>query len=432
MPPWAQIAIVVLLLAISAFFSISETSMMALNRHRLKHLVRVGNRSARYTLALLQRTDKLLSVILIGNNLINTILSVLITGLAIHYLGASTEVISIATGVVAFLIIVFCEIAPKIIGANYPERIALTLSYILKPLVWLAQPLVWFVNLFVLNLIKMFRIKMDTQQNISLSAEELRTIVLESGKFIPNQHRRILLNLLDLKHITVDDIMTPKARMEVLNMGRSIEAIIEQLETCYHNKLPVFDNDQEAVLGILHIRKTLALLGDPDAFNKETLRTLLTPAYYIPSGTHVLQQLQYFQENHARLGLIVNEYGEVQGLITVEDIIEEMIGKFTTSQPGTDAHVAWDTQGCYVTDAGVSLRELNRQLKINLPLDGPKTLNGLLLESLREIPDASVSIKIANCAMDVLQIDNQVIKTVRIHQPTPQHLTNKRSNQITE
>jgi Mg2+/Co2+ transporter CorB len=273
---------------------------------------------------------------------------------------------------------------------------------------------------------------MDTQQNISLSAEELRTIVLESGKFIPNQHRRILLNLLDLQHITVDDIMTPKARMEVLNMGRPIEAIIEQLETCYHNKLPVFDNDQEAVLGILHIRKTLALLSDPDAFNKETLRTLLTPAYYIPSGTHVLQQLQYFQENHARLGLIVNEYGEVQGLITVEDIIEEMIGKFTTSQPGTDAHVAWDTQGCYVTDAGVSLRELNRQLKINLPLDGPKTLNGLLLESLREIPDASVSIKIANCAMDVLQIDNQVIKTVRIHQPTPQHLNNKRSNHITE
>ena len=406
--------------------------MMALNRHRLQHLVRQGNRSARLTIALLQRTDKLLSVILIGNNLVNTILSVLVTGLAVHYLGASTEVISIATGIVAFLIIVFCEIAPKIIGANHPERIVLTLSYILKPLVWLAQPLVWFINLFVLKLLKLCGVKMDTQQNISLSAEELRSIVLESGKFIPNQHRRILLNLLDLQHITVDDIMTPKGRMEVLNMGRPIEAIIEQLETCYHNKLPVFDNDQETVLGILHIRKTLALLGDSEAFNKETLRILLTPAYYIPSGTHVLQQLQHFQENHARLGLIVNEYGEVQGLITVEDIIEEMIGKFTTSQPGTDAHVAWDTQGCYVTDAGVSLRELNRQLKINLPLDGPKTLNGLLLESLREIPDASVSIKIANCAMDVLQIDNQVIKTVRIHQPSSQHLTDKRSNHTTE
>lgn len=417
MPLWAQIATVVLLLGISAFFSISETSMMALNRHRLAHLVRSGQRGARYTQALLDRTDKLLSVILIGNNLINTILPVLTAGLAIHYLGASTKVISIATGIVAFLIIVFCEIAPKVIGAHYPERVAFAASYVLKPLVWLAWPLVWFVNLFVQGLLKLFGIKIKDQRNLSVSAEELRTIVLESGTFIPHKHRSILLNLFDLKNITVDDIMTPKARMEALNISHSIEDMTMQLQTCYHNKLPVFDNDQETVLGILHIRKTLALLSDPKAFTKDALRTLVTPVYYIPSGTPVLQQLQYFQENHTRLGLIVNEYGEVQGLITVEDIIEEMIGKFTTSQPGADADVAWDAHGYYLTDASVSLRELNRQLNIALPLDGPKTLNGLLLEFLREIPDASVSVKIANCAMDILQIDNQVIKTVRIHRP---------------
>lgn len=417
MPLWAQIAIVILLLGISAFFSISETSMMALNRYRLRHLAHSGQRSARYTQALLQRTDQLLSVILIGNNLVNTILPVFVTALAINYLGDSAQVISITTGIVAFLVIVLCEITPKVIGANYPERIAFSATYILRPLVWFSQPLVWFINLFVHGLFKFLKIEVDNEQNAPISAEELHTIVLESGKFIPRKHRSILLNLFDLKNMTVDDVMTPKARMEVLNIGCTMEEIIDQLETCYHNKLPVFEDDQETVLGILHIRKTLSLLSHPEMLNKEVFRTLPTAAYYIPSGTPVLQQLQYFQENHERLGLIVNEYGEVQGLITVEDIIEEMIGKFTTSQPGTDAQATWDTQGYYLTDASVSLRELNRQLNITLPLDGPKTLNGLLLESLREIPDASVSIKIANCAMDILQIDNQVIKTVRIHRP---------------
>lgn len=394
--------------------------MMALNRHRLRHLARSGQQGARHTQELLKRTDKLLSVILIGNNLVNTILPVLTTALAINYLGASTKVISIATGIIAFLIIVLCEIAPKVIGANYPEKIAFSTSYILRPLVWLAQPLVWFINLFVHALFRVLGIQTIHEQNTAVSAEELRTLVLEAGSFIPRKHRSILLNLFDLKNLTVDDVMIPKARMEILNIDQPMEEIIDQLETCYHNKLPVCEGDQESMIGILHIRKTLALLGQTEEVNKESFRNLLTPVYYIPSGTHVLQQLQYFQENHARLGLIVNEYGEVQGLVTVEDIIEEMIGTFTTSQPGAHHSAIWDAQGHYLTDASVPLRDLNRQLNLSLPLDGPKTLNGLLLEALHEIPDASVSIKIADCAMDILQIDNQVIKTVRIHRPAIQ------------
>lgn len=401
--------------------------MMALNRHRLKHLAKSHKhrtrRGARYTQELLNQTDQLLSVILIGNNLINTIVPVLTTALAVSYFGASATVLSIATAVIAFLIIVLCEIAPKVVGANYPERIALPLSYLLKPLVWFAKPLVWFIHLFVNALFKLLGIRVSNNQDISMSADELRTLVFESASFIPHKHRSILLNLFDLRNITIDDVMTPKARIEMLNLAESEQEILKQLETCYHNKLPVCEGDQDTVIGILHVRKMLSLLGNGQPPSHDDLRTLLTEPYYIPSGTPVFRQLQYFQENQQRLGLIVNEYGEVQGLVTVEDIIEEMVGKFTTSQPSINQHSAWNAQGHYLADGSSSLRDLNRQLGLNLPLDGPKTLNGLLLELLCEIPDASVSVKIAGCAMDILHIDNQIIKTVRIYQPEHQEKT---------
>lgn len=401
--------------------------MMALNRHRLKHLAKSNKprtrRGARYTQELLDHTDQLLSVILIGNNLINTIVPVLTTALAVSYFGASATVLSIATAIIAFLIIVLCEIAPKVVGANYPERIALPLSYLLKPLVSLAKPLVWFIHLFVNALFKLLGIRVSSSQDISMSADELRTLVFESASFIPHKHRSILLNLFDLRNITIDDVMTPKARIEMLNLAQPEQEVLKQLETCYHNKLPVCEGDQDTVIGILHVRKVLSLLGSGQPPNHDDLRALLTEPYYIPSGTPVFRQLQYFQENHQRLGLIVNEYGEVQGIVTVEDIIEEMIGKFTTSQPGINQHSAWNAQGQYLADGSSSLRDLNRQLGLSLPLDGPKTLNGLLLELLCEIPDASVSVKIAGCAMDILHIDNQIIKTVRIYQPAQQDKT---------
>lgn len=398
--------------------------MMALNRHRLKHLAKSNKprtrRGARYTQELLDHTDELLSVILIGNNLINTIVPVLTTALAVSYFGASATVLSIATAIIAFLIIVLCEIAPKVVGANYPERIALPLSYLLKPLVSLAKPLVWFIHLFVNALFKLLGIRVSSSQDISMSADELRTLVFESASFIPHKHRSILLNLFDLRNITIDDVMTPKARIEMLNLAAPEQEVLKQLETCYHNKLLVCEGDQDTVIGILHVRKVLSLLSSDHPPNHDDLRALLTEPYYIPSGTPVFRQLQYFQENHQRLGLIVNEYGEVQGLVTVEDIIEEMVGKFTTSQPGINQHSAWNAQGHYLADGSSSLRDLNRQLGLTLPLDGPKTLNGLLLELLCEIPDASVSVKIAGCAMDILHIDNQVIKTVRIYKPAQQ------------
>ena len=411
---WAQGGAVVLLLLLSGFFSISETSMMALNRHRLKHLVKQGALGARTTQMLLGKTDRLLSVILIGNNLINTIIPVLTTAIALRTFGNNNVVLSVTTGLVAFFIIIFSEITPKIVGATFPEKIALPASFIINPLMRVAAPLVWGVNILASGILRLLRINTRDAQEQRLSTDELRTIVLESGSFMPHKHRSILLNLFDLENISVDDVMVPRPRIEALDFDAPFERIVQQLETCYHNKLLVFQGDIDRVLGVLHVRKTLAALHNQE-FGRETLRELLTEPYFVPSGTPVFQQLQYFQENRQRIGLIVNEYGEVQGLVTPEDIIEELIGEFTTTMPRSANTVAgWNDAGECIVAGSMPLRELNRWLNIRLPTDGPKTLNGLILEILQEIPEGDVSVQIDGLRMEVMQIDNQAIKTVKL------------------
>ncbi len=404
----------ILLLFLSGFFAISETAMMALNRHRLKHLVNKGTLGARTTQLLLSQTDRLLSVILIGNNLINTIIPVLTTSIALRTFGNNDVVLSVTTGVVAFLIIMFGEITPKIVGATFPEKIALPASLIIKPLMRVSAPLVWGVNLMASGILRVLRINTRDAQNQRLTTDELRTIVLESGSFMPKKHRSILLNLFDLENISVDDVMVPRPRIEALDFDAPFERIVQQLETCYHNKLLVYQGDIDRVLGVLQVRKTLAALHNQE-FERETLRSLLTEPYFVPTGTPVFQQLQYFQENHQRIGLIVNEYGEVQGLVTPEDIIEELIGEFTTTMPrSANTRAGWDDEGACIVAGSMPLRELNRWLDLPLPTDGPKTLNGLILETLQEIPEGDVSVQIAGVRMEVMQIDNQTIKTVKL------------------
>jgi len=403
---------VALLLILSGFFSISETAMMAINRHRLKHLVKQGVLGARTTQLLLGQTDRLLSVILIGNNLFNTIIPVLTTAIALRTFGNNNMVLSITTGFVAFLIIVFSEITPKIVGATFPEKIALPASLIIKPLMRVAAPLVWGVNLLASSILRLLHINTRDAQEQRLSTDELRTIVLESGSFMPKKHRSILLNLFDLENISVDDVMVPRPRIEALDFDAPFERIVQQLETCYHNKLLVFQGDIDRVLGVL------AALHNQE-FERGTLRELLTEPYFIPSGTPVFQQLQYFQENRQRIGLIVNEYGEVQGLVTPEDIIEELIGEFTTTMPRSANTVAgWDAAGECIVAGSMPLRELNRWLDIHLSTDGPKTLNGLILETLQEIPEGEVSVQIDGLRMEVMRIDNQAIKTVKLFRGT--------------
>ena len=415
-PWWAQLALVILLLAISAFFSITETSMMAANRHRIRHLANRGHRGAKNTLDLLGKTEELLSVILIGNNVVNTVVPVLLTAIAIHAFGNNGSVLSISTGITAVLIIIFCEITPKVIGATYPEKISIVTSWIIKPLIVILKPAMLLINLFVTGLLKIFRVDTKSNNNQQMTPEELRSVVLESTHFIPNKHRSILVNLFNLESIQVDDVMTPRARMEVLDFSKPIDDVIHQLETCYDNKLPVCDEDSDKIIGILAVRKALSLLGDEELEHKN-FRDLLSEPYFIPSGTPVLQQLQFFQENQERIGLVVDEYGIVQGLVTIEDILEELIGEFTTSLPDLAIKTKWLADGTYIADGSSSLRDLNRLLNLNLPTDGPKTLNGLLIETLEDIPDNNVSVKIDDVVMEIIQVDDQIIKTVRIYQP---------------
>ena len=412
-PLWAQLLALFLLLLASAFFSIAETSMMALNRYRLGHLVKKGRRGAALAASLLKQTEKLLGTILLGNNIANTALTAIVTALAIRQYGDDDRTLLVATTAVALLIIVFCEITPKVIGATYPERIALPASYLLSLLMKVASPVVWTINLVVGRLLALMRI--DTRPEAArMSTEELRTIVLESGTFMPQKHRAILVNLFELEDITVDDVMIPRHRIESLDIATSEQVIRQQLETCFHNKLPVHEGEVNRIVGVLHVRRALSLLSR-DSFDTEELREQLTEPYFVPSGTPVFTQLQFFQENRQRIAMVVDEYGEVLGLVTLEDIIEEIIGEFTTSAPGGERGLRWDEDDEVMVEGAAPLRELNRRLGTDFPLDGPRTLTGLVLESIEELPEGNVSVRFGNIVVEVVQIQDRTIRSLRLH-----------------
>jgi Mg2+/Co2+ transporter CorB len=416
-PLWVHLVVLALLLLVSAFFSAAETAMMSISRLRLRHLVRQGNVSARRTQALLARTDRLLSVILIGNNLANSAATAIVAALSIYDLGAQQWGLAAATVLVAFLILVFSEITPKIIGATYPERIALSSSLVLRVGLWIATPAVWFVNLFVqliLRTLRLARAQSGTEAP-RVTLDELRTLVLEGSHFIPGKRRSMLLNIFDLEALSVDDVMTPRASIEGIDLEQPFDAILEQLTTCYHNKLPVFSGDITRVDGILHVRKVLPLLAEGASGGIDAIRELLVEPYWIPTGTSLLRQLQMFQENRQRLGLVVDEYGDLLGLVTVDDIVEEIVGEFTTQAPGSGSRaLRWAETGQAVVDATVALRQLNRRLALSLPLDGPKTLNGLVLEHLEQIPDGPCCLRLPGCIVEVMQFDDQAVRSVRL------------------
>ncbi len=412
-----QFSALAVLLVISAFFSIAETSMMALNRYRLKHLVAQGHGGAKRASTLLAQTHRLLGVILLCNNLVNAGAATLVSLITIRLFGENQIALGIGTLLVTFLILVFSEITPKVIGAAYSERVALPLAYVLGPLLKLFTPVVWFVNLFVAALLKILRIDPSKgNEPQQLSTDEIRTLVLESGQFMPKKHRSILVNLFDLGSITVQDIMLPRAKIESITLEEGLDAIAHQLATAYHMRLPVFRDREGNLVGVLHLRKVLGLLHSGELTN-ESIEELADEPYFVPASTAVLAQLQYFQENAERLALVVDEYGELMGLVTLEDIIEEIIGKFTTSLPSAVGKVAWDANGSALADGAMPVRELNRALRLNLPTDGPKTLNGLILEHLQDIPEADLSIRIEGVAMEILHTQGRAVKAVRLFKP---------------
>ncbi|WP_126446958.1 HlyC/CorC family transporter [Sulfuricystis multivorans] len=410
-----SIALVVLLV-LSGFFSMSETSMMAANRYRLRHLASQGHRGAQLAMRLLASTDKMLGVILLGNNLVNAAAATLVSVIAIELFGEEEWALAVGTLFVTFAILVFSEITPKIIGAANADRIALLLGFLLWPLLRISYPVVWFVNLFARGVLKILRLEPASGEPTALSTEELRTVVLESGRYLPEAHREILLNLFDLEHISVEDIMTPRGELESIDIAAPIEEIRDQLATSFHTRLPVYEGEPGNVIGILHLRRLLAPMLT-DGLDHAALRENLATPYFIPAETPAYDQLRFFRENRQRLGLVVDEYGELLGLVTIEDIIEEIVGKFTSGMPGSELALKWDEGGAALVDGGHSLREINRALGLDLPLDGPKTLNGLILEHLRDIPELGVCLRINGIPMEVIQTENRRVKVVKIYRP---------------
>jgi Mg2+/Co2+ transporter CorB len=409
---WLLTALVVMLL-VAGFFSLAETSMMALNRYRLRHLVKEGNRGARLTQKLLDSTDRLLGVILLGNNLVNAASAVLVAEIARRLFGDGEMVLAAATLAVTFFILVFSEITPKVIGATFPEALALPSAYVLTPLLRIAYPIVWFVNLFVQGLLRLLFIRPKSDAEGHLSMEELRTLVLEGGKFIPKKHQSIFLNLFELEDMTVDDTMTPRGQVESIDLKDDIDDIRNAIATAHHTRIVVCEGGLDNVVGILHVRKVLnATRREP--IDHEGLRAILRDSYFVPEGTPLLDQLTRFQENQRHLGLVVDEYGEILGLVTLKDILEEIVGEFTSQAIGSAALFHKEPDGSVIADGSCSLRVLNRKAGFEFPLDGPKTINGLLLEQLEDIPEGGTTLNVSGHPVEIMQVQNRMVKVVRI------------------
>jgi Mg2+/Co2+ transporter CorB len=411
-----QIIFLAILLIVSAFFSISETSLMALNRYRLKHLVKSGNAGAILATKLLKETDKLLSVILLCNNFSNAAAATLVTVISVQLYGDQEITIMIGTLITTFLILIFSEISPKVIAAAHPERLALSCSFLLYPLLKILYPIVLFINIFVLGILKIFNIKINFTQNNLITMDELKSIISDSGQFIPNKNKSLLLNLIDLEKVTIDEIMMPHTNIESINLGQSIEDILEKIENFHHNKILVRKKNNEEIYGVLDIAKLFKLFikEHMQAVTHDELITLIDPPYFIPSGTTIYKQMQKFQDNQEKIGLIVNEHGEFIGLVTLEDILEEVIGEFNIELPSKSSKIISDSNG-WIVDGGISIRELNKKLTLNLSIQGPKTLNGLILEFFEDIPEPNTSFKISNITFEIINAQDKNVKSVKIY-----------------
>ncbi len=405
----------VTILLCSGFFSAAETSMMAINRHRLSHMVRKGNKSAKLTAKLLSHTDKLLGSILFGNTLLNVAAATLTEIIVLRLFGHdNSSALLVGSLSVAFAILVFSEIMPKVIAASHAERVALPSSYLLSFLIKLFYPVVFVATSLVRGMLWVMRIKIQTDQSKQkMTLEELRGLVLEAENFLPRKHQKMLLNLVDLERITVNDVMIPRNQIEGLDIDSDPAELRQQIITCHHTLLPVYAGTSSNVIGILHIKRILPLLL-AEELDVAQLRAILHDAYFIPSDTPLLKQLQQFQERQTRLGLVVDEYGELLGLVTLENILEEIVGDFTTQSPAQTGKYLRHDDGSLLLEGSSSLRDLNRKLGLHLPLGEAKTLNGLILEHLQDIPEAGTSVKIGNYPIEIIQTQDRAVKVARI------------------
>ncbi|MDA9086784.1 CNNM domain-containing protein [Methylophilaceae bacterium] len=409
-----QLTLLAVLLILSAFFAISETSLMSVNRYRLKHMSKEGNVGAKLALKLLNETDKLLSVILLCNNFANAAAAALVTLIVVEFFGTQESIIFVGTLVTTFMIVIFSEISPKVIGAAHPEKLAPFCSYILYPLLRIFYPIVLFLNFFVLGFLKLVNIKTNFNQNDLINMDELKSIISESGTFIPQKNKSIFLNLIDLNKVTIDEVMMPHTSVEAVELKQSIDEILEKVINSNYRQMVVKDSDE--ILGVIDSKKILNLFikEEKDEITHKKLMELIEPPYFIPSGTTIYKQIQYFQDNQEKKGFIVNEHGDFLGLVSLEDLLEEIIGEFNTDIPSKLSKIITEDDG-WIIDGGISIRDLNKKLNLKLPTDGPITISGLIIEFLENIPDTSTSFKMHKTRFEIINIYEQTIKKVKIY-----------------
>lgn len=386
--------------------------MMAINRYRLKHLVKQGHRSAMLTQQLLDRPDRLMGVILFGNNIVNFSAATVGALIGMRLLGDLG--VALSPFVVVFIFLILAEVVPKTFAAIHPEKIAFPAAYVLTFLLWLLSPFVWVINAISNTMLNVIGVKPEEVEDAPLTQEELRTVVREAGSMIPSRHQKMLLSILDLEKETVDDIMVPRNEVTGIDIEDSEDEIIEQLNNARHTRLPVFESNLDGIVGVIHVRKLPRILNDIENFSIEEFKEQLVEPYFVPEGTPLNTQIMNFQRVKRRQGFVVDEYGMILGIITLEDILEEIVGEFTTDIQVFNQDIQENEDGSYIIDASVNIRDLNKQLQWNLPTDGPKTLNGLLLEKLEQIPDAGTSLKLDNLMVEITQTTDSAIKTTKI------------------
>ncbi|MFW5451464.1 MAG: HlyC/CorC family transporter [Methylophagaceae bacterium] len=404
-------SILLILLLFSAFFSSSETALMSLNRYRLRHLESEGHAGAIRASQLLARPDRLIGLILLGNNFVNIFASAIATIIGVKLYGENGIVI--ATFSLTLIVLLFAEVTPKTLAALHPERVAFPASIILKPLLILLYPLVWFTNAITNRILSLFGVSPEDSSSAAINSEELRMALKEAGSLIPKRHKKMLVSILDLEKMTVNDVMIPRNEIEGLDINGSLPDITKQLSYCAYTRLPVYQDTMDNITGILHVRKAMHLLAQ-DNLTRETLNSIVKEVYYVPEDTPLNTQLIQFQRHRRRTGLVVDEYGDLLGLTTLEDIFREIVGEFTADLIDEDKDIHPQEDGSYLINGSANIRDINRNNHWELPTDGPKTINGLILEYLESIPNPGVSLRIGDYIIEVVQTTDNVVRTIRI------------------
>ena len=404
--------ILFVLIVLSAFFSSSETGMMALNKYRLRHQVKDKHRSAILVSKLLEKPDRLIGVILFGNNVVNFLAAAIATVIGFRLWGDYG--VAASPFIIAIIFIIFAETAPKTYAAIRPEKIAFPSAYILTPLLKLFYPVVYIINKISNALLIPLGINTDNIEDKPLSQDELRSIVHEAGAAISSNHQDMLLGILELEKVTVDDIMVPRNELVGIDLDDSIADILEQLAHCQHTRLIVYRENIDNIVGMLHVRRVLRILSRKKEFDIDELEKLTIEPYYLPEGTPLHTQMLKFQEQKRRTGLVVDEYGVLQGMVTLDDILEEIIGEFTTDLQTFNQDIQAQEDGSFFVDGSTTIRDINKRLDWDLPTAGPKTINGVILEHLEDIPEAGTSLRINNYTFEITQVMDNAVKKVKI------------------